>query len=349
MAPPRQKPAKKVTKSAKAGHSKSVKNEQTSSDSKPIELQQLLLNVFKDSFSERLESDVHPLLQEVKGYLYNRDFLTAFGRNDYLEAYAARWSPSRALGYLQVFADLKEYVSPVLDRQPHEDEAKKIVCIGGGAGAEIVALAGLLEYRRQTEPGAGNPMTLSVCAIDIADWSSVVNNLYQNTITAPQLSKYASEVAQAANAPLVSSEAFHVSFHQHDILNTDCTVLRPLLQDATLVTIMFTLNELYATSLSLTQRFLLNLTACLQEGALLLVVDSPGSYSTVSLNGAEKKYPMQWLLDHTLLKEGPKGEPAAWNKVDEDESRWFRLDGRLRYSIELENMRFQLHLYRRLS
>jgi 25S rRNA (uracil2843-N3)-methyltransferase len=84
-------------------------------------------------------------------------------------------------------------------------------------------------------------------------------------------------------------------------------------------------------------------------GTLLLVVDSPGSYSTVSLNGAEKKYPMQWLLDHTLLDEGPKGDTAAWSKLTEDESKWFRLDTRLRYPIELEDMRFQLHLYRRTA
>jgi 25S rRNA (uracil2843-N3)-methyltransferase len=349
MAPPRQKPAKKVTKSHKANQSRSVTKEQSLSDSNSIELQQLLLNVFRDSFSERLESDIHPLLQEVKGYLYNRDFLTAFGRNDYLETYAARWSPSRALGYLQVFTDLIEHISPALSHRPDEDRLKKIVCIGGGAGAEIVALAGLLKCRAQTEPEAEHPMKLSICAIDIADWSSVVSNLHQNIITAPKLSKHASAAAQAASTQLVSPEAFDVSFHQHDILNTDASVLRPLLQDVTIVTIMFTLNELYSTSLSLTQLFLLNLTACLREGALLLVVDSPGSYSSVSLNGAEKKYPMQWLLDHTLLKEGPKGEAAAWSKVEEDESRWFRLDGRLKYSIELENMRFQLHLYRKLG
>ena len=85
---------------------------------------------------------------------------------------------------------------------------------------------------------------------------------------------------------------------------------------------------------------------------MLLVVDSPGSYSTVSLNGADKNYPMQWLLDHTLLADTSGGkakeEVRMWEKVQEDDSRWFRLDDRLSYPIELENMRMQLHLYRRL-
>ncbi|KAG9551002.1 hypothetical protein KCU79_g13535, partial [Aureobasidium melanogenum] len=86
-------------------------------------------------------------------------------------------------------------------------------------------------------------------------------------------------------------------------------------------------------------------------GSLLLVVDSPGSYSTVTLNGATQKYPMQWLLDHTLLspkKNAEKGTPVQWKKLVSDESRWFRLpDEDLKYPIDLENMRYQIHLYQR--
>lgn len=310
----------------------------------PLELQQILLNIFRDSFANRLESDIGPLLQEVKGHLFKRDFKTAFGRNDYLEAYAARWSPSRALGYLQVFAELKEILN-VFEKS--EESHGKIVCLGGGAGAEIVALGGLLKYLERTETGNGSQLKMEVAAIDIADYSSVVAKLVHHTTTAPILSKYASGAAKAANARLVDPDCFNVTSHQHDILNADFSVLEPLLQGTAVVTLMFTLNELYSASLPLTQRFLLNLTACLPTGALLLVVDSPGSYSSVSLNGTEKKYPMHWLMDHTLLAQGKKGEPASWTKLIEDESKWFRLDNTLKYPIELENMRFQLHLYRR--
>jgi 25S rRNA (uracil2843-N3)-methyltransferase len=64
---------------------------------------------------------------------------------------------------------------------------------------------------------------------------------------------------------------------------------------------------------------------------------------------------MQWLLDHTLLNqvaekgaERRKEEAAKWEKIHEDESRWFRLNSALEYPMELENMRMQVHLYRRL-
>lgn len=84
---------------------------------------------------------------------------------------------------------------------------------------------------------------------------------------------------------------------------------------------------------------------------MLLIIDSPGSYSTSSVNGSEKKYPMHWLLSHTLM-ETAKG---AWERVVSEESKWWRLpvgsgdgDGGLRYPIGLENMRFQMHLFRRV-
>lgn len=321
----------------------------------PLDLQQLLLNIFKNSFHERFEGDIKPLVQEVKGHLYNRDFATAFGKQEYLESYAARWSASRALGYADLFSGLREQLLPSsLDSTtiPDDEETevqrgkrREIVCLGGGAGAELVALAGVQKMLswQNGDDGAG----LSVRAVDVADWSGIIERLAHGVVEAPPLSKYASAAVQAANGPLLEPGSFDVSFHQHDILNEESDALSSLIKEAGLVTLMFTLNELYSTSLSLTQKFLLNLTTLLPTGALLLVVDSPGSYSTITLNGAEKKYPMQWLLDHTLLSQSKKQE-ARWEKIHEDESRWFRLGTTLQYSIELENMRMQVHLYRRV-
>ncbi|CAG5180784.1 uncharacterized protein ALTATR162_LOCUS9411 [Alternaria atra] len=335
----------------------------------PIELQQLLLNIFRNSFAERLSSDFGPLLQEVKGHLYNRDFTTAFGKNEYLEAYAARWSPSRALGYLdliwewrdELWSDEEEEVeeNQEVSKEGVKSKSRKVVCLGGGAGAEIVALGSmqkLMSSMSSEEEGsevAGKH--IEVAAIDVADWSVVVENLAKQLTTAPTLNKYASAAAKAANVPLLNPEDISIQFKQQDVLQASVEELSAQLADANLVTLLFTLNELYSTSMPLTQKFLLLLTSILQPGALLLVVDSPGSYSSVTLNGAEKKYPMQWLLDHTLLKqangnlnERGKEEIVRWEKTKEDDSRWYRLDERLRYPIELENMRMQVHLYRKL-
>ncbi|KAJ8117374.1 hypothetical protein OPT61_g1417 [Boeremia exigua] len=327
----------------------------------PPETQQLILNIFRNSFRERLESDIQPLLQEVKGHLFDRNFNDAFGREDYLEAYAARWSPSRALGYLGVLWRMRESLGLVHDTKEDPEETEddfrkswKVVCLGGGAGAEIGTLGGLhrLLSDEQEEAGGGQPKNIEVMAIDSAAWGNVVDQLATHITTPPPLSKYASTAVQAANRPLADPSAFTTSFHQHDVLTMEAKTLATALEGANLVTLMFTLNELYSASISLTQQFLLRMTESLPPGAMLLVVDSPGSYSTVSLNGADKNYPMQWLLDHTLLADTSGGkakeEIRLWEKVQEDDSRWFRLDDRLDYPIELENMRMQLHLYRRL-
>jgi 25S rRNA (uracil2843-N3)-methyltransferase len=329
-----------------------------------VELQQLLLNIFKNSFAERFADDITPLLQEVKGHLYNRDFATAFGKKEYLETYAARWSASRALGYIDLFWDLRRKLWPG-DRGALVEisestgspgsagsEGGDVVCLGGGAGAELVALAGLQKLLK--DDGTTPTASCNVVIADIADWTSVVDQLTKSGTQAPPLSKYASAAVRAANIPLVDVASFNVSFRQDDILSTDASILASMTKNARLVTLMFTLNELYSTSVSSTQGFLLNLTSSLSKGAILLVVDSPGSYSSITLNGAEKKYPMQWLMDHTLLNQAADNvkdkdrQPDQWEKIHEDESRWFRLMPTLQYPIELENMRMQVHIYRRL-
>ena len=316
----------------------------------PLKLQQQCLDIFNDALSPGVDDTTN--LQDVKGHLYNRDFIAAFGRDEYLRVYASRWSPSRALGYLQVLADVQGYVlhgnEPSRPGQSNQD-AIEVVCLGGGAGAEAVALAGWLSAAMELMPGA----VLQVCFVDIAAWSATVDALHKRCVTAPELSKYASITAREANKPCVRAEAYSCSFQQQDVLDWPEDALRLVVTPETrLVTLLFTLNELYSTSVPKTQRLLSKLTATMAAGALILVVDSPGSYSTLTLNGAEKKYPMQWLLDHTLLGSPQKAgveQAAKWEKVVSDESRWFRLPKGLQYPIELENMRYQIHLYRRLA
>jgi 25S rRNA (uracil2843-N3)-methyltransferase len=228
------------------------------------------------------------------------------------------------------------------------------VCLGGGAGAELVTLGGLQKMMNDANEEEGKPRgkQIHAVALDMADWTRVIDQLSHHITTPPPISKYASAAVKAANVPLIDSSDLKTTFRQHDVLNMDLQVMTDLLKGAELVTLMFTLNELYSASVALTQKFLLNMTSILESGSMLLVIDSPGSYSSINLNGAEKNYPMQWLLDHTLLQDTSGGkeevEVRLWEKVRENDSRWFRLEDSLQFPIELENMRMQVHLYRKL-
>lgn len=348
----------------------------------PTSVQQSLLNVFRDACNKVSPAEIEDILQEVKGHLFNRDFATAFGKDEYLQAYAARWSPSRALGYAQIFSDLSSEIAELLDQKSLDNEETSkdipelseqlesklsldstsdsskplnVLCLGGGAGAEVVGLAGWYRNLRDDTSSGEKPRPniskLDIFGVDVAKWDKVMQDLHQGVIIPPFLSKYASAAAKTANKAVLPAEVFNVRFKQQDLLDTDAAGVSDMLVNSDIVTIMFTLNELYSTSVAKTQRLLYALTASMRPGSLLLVVDSPGSYSTVTLNGASQKYPMQWLLDHTLVspkKDAAKGTPAQWKKLVSDESRWFRLpDEDLRYPIDLENMRYQIHLYQR--
>ena len=380
-----------------------------SPDKTPIQLQQLLVNIFKNAFSTNFNSNLSAVIQEVKQNLFHRDFQNAFGKQASREAYAIRWSPGRALVYLDIFCNRPELTAKILycvdakgrvlkpssassedsssvvatapveiisKRQapqcPTSDHAEKdvqMVCIGAGAGAEIVALAGFLRFvdsSVRTDCFSGHdekckPGKLNITAVDIADWSSIVNKLYLGLTTEPPLPKYASTSAQALNMPLVDLDAYEVRFLKQDVLKIEEEKIQALLTDATMVTLMFTLNELYSTSVNATTNFLLSMTSILKSGSLLLVVDSPGSYSTVDIGkdsvkddlSQHKKYPMQWLLDHTLLEAATvnsdqgKTQEKQWEKLYSHDSTWFRLPPGLTYPITLEDMRYQIHLYRR--
>lgn len=323
-------------------------------DESPIslDLQQKCLDIFRDALSP--STDDNATLQEVKGHLYNRDFSTAFGMEEYLRVYASRWSPSRALAYLNVFADYANNFAHS-DRESDglvANEALRIICLGGGAGGELVGLGAWLSTVLDNEITA-TECSARVDLVDIADWSKAVQQLQAALTSPPALSKYASQAKRDANKALVPEAALDAKFHQFDVLASeakDQAELNGMVTTADLVTFMFTLNELYSTSLPATQSLLSRMTETMKSGSHLLVVDSPGSYSTVSLNGAEKKYPMRWLLDHTLLgskgKDGDQG--SKWEKVTGNDSRWFRLSKELRYPIALEDMRFQMHLFRRV-
>ncbi|KAK1250569.1 hypothetical protein MKX08_010572 [Trichoderma sp. CBMAI-0020] len=323
-------------------------------DPEILKNQQRILTTFSDAFNPILSADSFAAtLQSIKQSLFNRDFEAAFGSEENLQAYAARWSPTRALCYSSIFEAIASHVDEIaaLPESPETstDEAsfcvsktvKKFLCIGGCA-AEHIAFASHLH-----QTASNGVLTL----LDAGPWRQVVDLLQKQATSPPILSKYASAAIKAANTPLLEDGQLSTTFSQNDVLAMDNEALKELLGSEPLtVTLMFTLNELYTNGgIGKTTKFLKLLGEILPDRSLLLVVDSPGSYSEAAVGKEKKRYPMQWLLDHTLMDVRAASKDYEWEKLESHDSIWFRLLEELSYPIQLENMRYQMHLYQRKS
>ncbi|KAM0815623.1 hypothetical protein AB5N19_01422 [Seiridium cardinale] len=344
----------------------------------PVELQQLILDIFRSAFPACHDfAALKPSLHQINEALLRRDLEMAFGSEEFLEGYAIRWSPSRALGYSNLLAQICEQRSDNawVKRLIGDVEGKpaRVVCFGGGA-AEMMTFAGLLRHVRKSaagKPCAASPARLeddspsnvhtpvTLHLVDAADWSSVVSKLQMVVTSPPALSTYASAAARALNASLLSPRAIEVSFERADILDLALEDLRPLVgPEPVLLTLFLTINDLYTTSMRKTTAFLRRLTHVVPAESLLLVVETADAVSparTVKHGEETMEYPINWLLNKALLPTGEKGEDGEqelelmWERLIEDTDVLYRLpEKRLAYPVSLENLKLQVHMFKRL-
>jgi len=297
----------------------------------PTELQQLILNIFKDGFGENLMDfeELKGVLREINEKVLQREWAEALGTEEKREAFAVRWSPSRALAYANVVAELcrrgeEEEWSVLPSSDEEAQKTMKAVCFGGNA-AEAMAFAALLRYLRPS--AAGKPQTeldegslpeksqshLDMTVIDSADWKPVLDKLLSATTTPPLLSKYASASARASNHALLSPSSLTLTFQQHDILAmTAKQVIDTVGNKPCLTTFFLTLGNLYNLSIPKTTAFMYKLDAVLAVGSILLIIDvigssvpSPSAATADPESEEAKPYTLSWLLDRVLL-----GKPA---------------------------------------
>jgi 25S rRNA (uracil2843-N3)-methyltransferase len=286
------------------------------SSDRRIVLSKEILELFQESFPNTFdlgEEELQNRIQKVKSSLFDRDYRGAFGSQDSLDVYAVRWSSSRALAYSEFFSSLPP-IKTALARN-----GCRVLTIGGGAGAEIVAIASVALL------GDEKDTSVQVTAVDVAQWDTVVSRIvdYVNN-------KW---YAWHQREP---STAFSVHFINHDILTLPVAELQ--LESVDLITCMFTTNELFASSKAGTVKFLQSLSSC-HATTLLVILESAGSYSEIRVG--TKTFPVQFLIQHTLTTNG------TWKLLDSDDSRWYRVPDGLKYPLKLENMRFFFRLYER--
>lgn len=279
-----------------------------------------VIDLFLDNFKYILGSeDLQEMIQVVKGELFKRDYLSAFDSDDKRFAYVARWSPARALAYASLFASLE----PIRSLFEHPERKSRVLCVGGGAASELVGMASVFCSLKLS--CGDSPSNLEMDVIDIADWSTIVANL----------SDY------IKSHWLYDGNKFNANFVHGDVLVKSAAELR--LPSLDLITLLFTTNELFCEKKAETIRFLQLLSSNCRKGTLLLITESAGSYSHITVG--LKQFPVQFLID-TILVGKPGANNGAWKIVDQSDSCWYRINEKeVAYPVKLENMRFFYRLY----
>lgn len=282
-----------------------------------------VIDLFLECFKFILASEELPnMVQMVKGELFNRNYLEAFNSEDKRLAYVARWVPARALAYASLFASLKDVLKMFQD----PTEQRRVLCVGGGASSEVVGLASLFSGIKLKD--GSSQSSLQVDVIDIADWTSIV----------AKISLFVSQNW------LYDGSAFSSNFICGDVLALSADEMHLTQQD--LISLLFTTNELFCEKKTETIRFLQLLSKFCKKGSYLLIAESAGSYSHITVG--LKQFPVQFLID-TILVGKPSEKNGAWEIVQLSESCWYRVDERetTRYPVKLENMRFFYRLYKK--
>ncbi|KAL7753810.1 hypothetical protein RI367_000742 [Sorochytrium milnesiophthora] len=261
---------------------------------------QRLLDVVAAAFSGTFaEPDFRDRLQHIKGLFFDRKYLDIFCDARNLPVYAARYTSYRSLAYLDLCQSLPE-VMAVLTKGDG-----RVLCLGGGAGSELAVLGFLASVQQKS---------LQLLTLDIGDYSAVLQAL--------------------ENALRTTFDActLNASFTQANLLEMSPTTCDHIAH-ADLVTLLFTLNELFATSKASAIKFIAALAKSMAPGALLLVADSAGSFSDIQIG--TRTYHITVLLDRM----------PGLRKLHASDSSWYRVPEQLRYPLKLENMRYFLRLY----
>ncbi|KAJ3112448.1 hypothetical protein HK100_002339, partial [Physocladia obscura] len=231
----------------------------------------LILSVFAAGCASTLDAqaEFRMKLHTIKKLFVQRDYLRIFTDASLLAAYVADYSPSRALAYRAMLA-----ASPSLSAALLSPSASSIniYAIGAGSGAELVAITTFVaENRPPIQPSnhsANNSnINITLHCQDIADYSSAIA-----PIRAALAAKFNPSIFfESSVFDILSTETVHIAEKTARISAAD------------FITAFFLLNELLANSKRDFVTFVKLLVAEMKPGALLVVVDSAGSFSEVEI------------------------------------------------------------------
>jgi 25S rRNA (uracil2843-N3)-methyltransferase len=225
-----------------------------------------------------------------------------------------------------------------------------VLSLGGGAGSELLALASVLKAAPPSLKG--KERAWSWTGLDIGSWGAVLDE-FSNALRAEwQLDLPATYIQgdMLASLPSTTSDAPPSTGRPEDEPSHRPVDISSILtaKPPTLITLLFTLTELFSQSRPATLRFLHLITAHVPPGTLLLVADSASDISEFAIGSAGRKWPVWMILDMALTTR-QEGKGAEWEKVRGEDSRWYRLPEGVGagWPVKLENTRYWYRLYRR--
>eukprot|EP01127_Copromyxa_protea_P003082 TRINITY_DN12952_c0_g1_i1.p1 TRINITY_DN12952_c0_g1~~TRINITY_DN12952_c0_g1_i1.p1 ORF type:complete len:280 (-),score=49.05 TRINITY_DN12952_c0_g1_i1:63-902(-) len=268
--------------------------------------EQEVVHLLTSSYTDVIESpDFGSKHKRIKELFIKRDFVTVF-QPENLSVYLVAYVPTRALIYRQFFSS-EEYILKILQR-PNLN----VCCLGGGPGSELLGLASV--SREQEKPFK---MTMNVH--DMADWSEAIN---------PLLKKLESEWN-------IGPEVITYNNYVTDMLDSTNEKLYQDIKDADLVTLMFTVNELFKENKAKALSFLSSVREGMKKGAFLLIIDCAGEFSQIQVG--PQKYMIYSLLDYV----------KGFKKILFENSRWYRFPPGITCPVKLDNQRYFWRLYRK--
>lgn len=266
---------------------------------------QHLLNVLASSLVNVFaQGDFMETKRYIKQLFVVRDFKEIFTNQKIMAVYAAEYCPGRALCYMRVFVSL-DPIRELLSR------GGSFYCLGSGNGSELLAIAAAMH---------GNECQQVTVKLQDQSLYNVIPDIIAGVREGYSLDNDAMVVENLVG-DLTSSEYLESQIDS--------------IADASCVTAMFLLNEILADSKLAFVKLVTLLVKNMRKGALLLVVDSAGSFSETSIGN-------QRYMSHVLLD-----KISAFDLVSAQDSEWYRHDSGLEYPLKLQNMRYFLRLYRK--
>ncbi|KAJ3289957.1 hypothetical protein BCR33DRAFT_845589 [Rhizoclosmatium globosum] len=286
-------------------------------------MEKRIISVFSTACEPILtHNDFRERRRIIKDLFVKRDYLAIFTNPDLTDVYVAEYSPSRALCYHQLFS-----TSPTLSDALQS--AKLIYSIGAGSGGELAGITAALNSIRPSH-------RVTIHSQDIADYSSAIIPLEAALL---EEFKHASVDSQTSCFNILSTEPLHVQQKSS------------LVSKADIITSFFILNELLANSKKEFVQFVKLLVTGMKPGALLVVVDSAGSFSEVNVGKKGGKAAESSAADtppSTYMVYNLLDAIQAFEVVEKSDSQWYRYPEGLYYPIKLNNMRHFLRVYRKI-